>query len=149
MNYYIEVLKKYAVFEGRAPRKEYWYFVLFNLAPMFLLAIDDSGILYGIYALAVLMPSIAVGVRRLHDIGKSGWWLFIALIPIIGSIILIIYLVRDSQPGENQYGPNPKTLSEKATSRDNVTISNYCQKCGSRIGIDSKFCTNCGTKINK
>jgi uncharacterized membrane protein YhaH (DUF805 family) len=61
-----------------------------------------------IYSLAVVLPALAVGVRRLHDIGKSGWWLFISLIPLVGSLWLLVYAVTDSQPGDNQYGPNPK-----------------------------------------
>jgi len=65
--------------------------------------------LYGIYALAALVPSLAVDVRRLHDIGKSGWWLLIAFVPIVGGIILLVWCATDSQPGDNQYGPNPKS----------------------------------------
>jgi len=150
MNYYTGVLKKYAVFSGRAPRKEYWYFILFNTLAYFVLAfIDDSGVLVGIYALSVVVPSFAVGIRRLHDIGKSGWRLLIALIPLIGSIILIIYLVRDSQPGENQYGPSPKESKEITISENKVATQNYCHSCGSKIDLDSKFCTHCGNKINK
>ena len=122
MNWYIEVLKKYAVFNGRARRKEYWYFVLFSMLISIVLAIIDGatgsfsaeagmGLLGGIYALAVLIPSIAVGVRRLHDTNRSGWWLLIALIPIIGAIVLIVFLASDSKPEENQYGPNPKAAT--------------------------------------
>ena len=113
MNWYIEVLKKYAVFSGRARRKEYWYFVLFSTLIAIVLAIIDGvtgslsaeagiGLLSGIYALGVLIPSIAVGVRRLHDTNRSGWWLLIALIPIIGAIVLLVFLADDSKPEENQ-----------------------------------------------
>lgn len=119
MNWYIEVLKKYAVFNGRARRKEYWYYYLFYMLIYIVLIIIDvvagtfsaeagMGLLSGIYTLAVLIPSIAVGVRRLHDTNRSGWWLFIGLIPIIGAIVLIVFLASDSKPEENQYGPNPK-----------------------------------------
>lgn len=119
MSWYIEVLKKYAVFGGRARRKEYWYFVLFNLIISIILAIVDNvtgsfsaeagmGLLGGLYMLAVLIPGIAVSVRRLHDTDRSGWWLLIVLVPLIGAIVLIIFMVLDSSPGENQYGPNPK-----------------------------------------
>ncbi|MCK7594540.1 DUF805 domain-containing protein [Pseudomarimonas salicorniae] len=118
MNWYLEVLKKYAVFSGRARRKEYWMFVLFNIIIAFVLGIIDGvlgltteggmGILGGLYSLAVLLPSIAVGVRRLHDTGRTGWWLLIAFIPLIGAIVLIVFFVLDSQPGSNEYGPNPK-----------------------------------------
>jgi uncharacterized membrane protein YhaH (DUF805 family) len=115
MNWYIEVLKKYAVFSGRARRREYWYFVLFNIIIMIILTIIDqvidSAILSTIYSLGVIIPSIAVGVRRLHDTNRTGWWLLIGLIPIIGWIVLLIFMVQDSQKGENQYGPNPKGVA--------------------------------------
>ena len=126
MNYYLEVLKKYAVFSGRARRKEYWMFFLFNLIITIVLAIIDNligtfspqsgvGLLEGLYSLAVLLPSIAVTVRRLHDTGRSGWWILIGLIPIIGGIVLLIFMVLDSQPGENKYGPNPKPAIASAS----------------------------------
>ena len=113
MNWYIEVLKKYAVFSGRAQRKEYWLFMLFNIIISFVIGliesfIGDPGIILGLYYLAMLIPSFAVLVRRLHDTNRSGWWFFISFIPLIGSIILIVFLVQDSQPDENRYGPNPK-----------------------------------------
>ena len=113
MNWYLEVLKKYAVFNGRARRKEYWMFILFYVIIAFVLAIIDSVIgtgflLYGLYALAMLIPNIAVAVRRLHDTGRSGWFLLIGFIPLIGAIVLIVLFCMDSQPGDNQYGPNPK-----------------------------------------
>lgn len=116
MNYYLSVLKKYAVFSGRARRAEYWYFVLFNNIIIIVLGIIDGvigsgGILGGIYYLAVLIPVIAVSVRRLHDTNHSGWWLLISLFPLIGAIVLLVFLVRDSQPGQNQYGPNPKGMT--------------------------------------
>ena len=113
MNWYIEVLKKYAVFSGRARRKEYWMFVLFYIIFGIILGIIEgiigiSGILTGLYCLALLIPSIAVSVRRLHDIGRTGWWVLICLVPIVGSIVLLIFILLDSQPGDNQYGPFPK-----------------------------------------
>jgi len=119
MNWYLTVLKKYAVFSGRARRKEYWMFVLFNMIFAVVAALLDNllgtaienvgyGLFYFLYMLAVLIPSLAVVIRRLHDIGKSGWWIFITFIPLIGSIWLLVLLVTDSQPGVNQYGPNPK-----------------------------------------
>jgi uncharacterized membrane protein YhaH (DUF805 family) len=118
VSWYIAVLKKYAVFTGRARRREYWMFVLVNVIITVVLTmiegIADSNsegsrsTLATLYGLAVLIPSIAVGVRRLHDIGKSGWWMLIGLVPIIGTIVLLIFTVRDSQPADNQYGPNPK-----------------------------------------
>ena len=119
MNWYLEVLKKYAVFSGRARRKEYWFFVLFNIIISIVLAVIDGvtgsfspeagmGLLGGIYTLAVLIPGIAVSVRRLHDTERSGWWLLITLVPLIGAIVLLVFMVQDSKPGQNQYGANPK-----------------------------------------
>ncbi|MHC4458274.1 MAG: DUF805 domain-containing protein [Planctomycetota bacterium] len=114
MNWYLEVLKKYAVFSGRARRKEYWMFFLFNIIIAFVLGlieglVGSQGIVAMLYFLAVLIPGIAVSVRRLHDTDRSGWWLLIGLIPLIGAIVLLVFLVQDSKPGENQYGLNPKT----------------------------------------
>jgi uncharacterized membrane protein YhaH (DUF805 family) len=119
MNWYLEVLKKYAEFNGRARRKEYWIFFLISTVISIILAVIDSfagtiseeaglGLLSGIYALAVLIPGLSVTVRRLHDTDRSGWWILIGLIPIIGGIALLIFMVLDSTPGGNQYGPNPK-----------------------------------------
>ncbi|MGZ4982315.1 MAG: DUF805 domain-containing protein [Methylobacter sp.] len=123
MNWYLEVLKKYAVFNGRARRKEYWYFLLISTVISIVLVLIDSitgtlseeagiGLLSGIYSLAVLIPGISVAIRRLHDTDRSGWWFLIALIPIIGGIVLLIFMVLDSAPGDNQYGPNPKVAVE-------------------------------------
>ena len=119
MNWYLECLRKYGVFGGRARRKEYWYFVLFNIIISIVLAVIDVatgsfsaeggiGLLGGIYVLAVLIPGVAVTVRRLHDTDHSGWWLLIPLIPIIGAIVLFVFSVQDSNAGENKYGPSPK-----------------------------------------
>lgn len=108
-DWYVEVLKKYVVFTGRAQRAEFWWFVLIN----FIIAVVLGWIsetLSSIYGLAVLLPAIAVSIRRLHDTGKTGWWILLNLLPIIGTIILIIFYVQDSDPGDNEYGPNPKLL---------------------------------------
>lgn len=119
MNWYIDVIKKYAVFKGRARRKEYWYFSLFNILIILALIFIDAltgtldadtgyGLLSGLYTLAVFLPSVAVSIRRLHDTDRSGWWLLIALIPLIGAITLLIFFASDSQSDENEYGLNPK-----------------------------------------
>ncbi len=112
MNWYISVLKKYAEFNGRATRPEYWYFVLINTIITIILVAIGNGIgnnfLDMIYSLIVFIPTLAVTARRLHDTGKSGWWQLILLIPILGLIILIIFLVKDGTPDFNKYGPNPK-----------------------------------------
>jgi len=108
MEWYLVVLKKYAEFNGRARRKEFWMFILINLIISIVFNILASiasffSIIGLLYSLAVLVPNIAVGVRRMHDTGRPGWWI---IIPIIN----IIYACEDSKPGPNQYGPNPKGL---------------------------------------
>ncbi|MGW8764945.1 DUF805 domain-containing protein [Streptomyces sp. NPDC055815] len=113
MNWYLDVLKKYAVFSGRARRKEFWMFYLFNVIAVFVLAIVDSVIgiypaLTGIYFLAVLLPYLGVTVRRLHDTGRSGWFILIGFIPLVGGIILIVFLATDGEQHQNAHGPNPK-----------------------------------------
>ena len=122
MNYFVDCLtKKYACFSGRARRQEYWLFVLFNFIASTILKfiagalISMTGlavlaIIPLLYSLAVLIPGFAVFFRRLHDTGRSGWWWLLAFIPIIGWIVLIVFCCLDSQPGDNQYGPNPKGL---------------------------------------
>lgn len=107
------VLGKYATFSGRARRSEYWYWALAvalgYLALFVLTAVARPlGLLVLLYYLAVLLPSVAVGVRRLHDTGKSGWLLLLGFVPLIGGIILFVFTVLDSTPGSNRYGENPK-----------------------------------------
>ncbi len=112
MNWYISVLKNYAQFNGRATRTEYWYFVFINtVITAILILIGNSignNLLDSVYSLGVFIPTVAVTARRLHDIGKSGWWQLLLFIPILGFIVLIIFLVKDSEPSFNEYGPNPK-----------------------------------------
>lgn len=123
MNYYLQVLQNYATFTGRARRSEYWYFFLFNIIFGIAASILDNvlglameGIGYGpiyiFYGLAVFIPGLAVLVRRLHDVGKSGWFFFIVLIPLVGAIWLLVLLATDGTAGENEYGPNPKDAVE-------------------------------------
>lgn len=117
MNWYLEVLKKYAVFSGRARRKEYWFFALFNTIVYILFGVlagvmgQDSasivGILIFIYALGVLLPAIGVTIRRLHDIDKSGWWILVSFVPFIGGIVLFIFTVLPGTPGPNNFGEDP------------------------------------------
>ena len=108
MNYYLEVLKKYAEFDGRARRSEYWYFVLFStIISIVLVAVLKSELLGNIYSLAVLVPSIAVAIRRMHDVGKSGWY---CLIPIYN--LILAFTAGDVGP--NQYGPDPKDPNASA-----------------------------------
>lgn len=127
MEWYLKVLKSYADFKGRARRKEYWMFTLFNIIAAVVAMIIDKllgtsfhinvggvdqslgyGYVYLLYVLIVLIPGFAVFVRRLHDVGKSGWFFFVAFIPIAGAIWLLVLLCTDSQPQTNQWGPNPK-----------------------------------------
>lgn len=119
MSWFLLALKKYATFRGRSQRSEYWYFFLFYLLIVLALAFLDVllgtfseaegiGLFSGLFVLAMLLPSLAVGVRRLHDIGRTGWWLLIAFVPIIGTLVLLVFAVQDSEPGTNAYGPNPK-----------------------------------------
>lgn len=140
MEWYVKCWRQYADFSGRARRKEYWMFSLFNVLIVFVLAIvlpmlfgllavslmqmqvnndsDPSAIMLGIgylpsialalYGLAVMVPSLAVSVRRLHDIGKSGWTILLGLIPFVGGIILLVFCCQDSQPQENKWGASPK-----------------------------------------
>lgn len=120
MNWYIEVLKKYAVFDGRSRRKEYWFFTLFNMiAYIGLIFVDVAigtfdpqsgiGILSTVYILGVILPSIGVLIRRLHDIGRSGWWWLLLFVPIIGPIALFVMTVMESNKESNSFGPNPVT----------------------------------------
>lgn len=121
MHWYLKALSKYAVFSGRARRKEYWMFALINAIALLALAFWDGaagtfdyetggGLFSGLYSLLVLLPSLAVGVRRLHDTGRSGWWLLISFIPLIGFIVLLVFLTSDSEGGPNRFGPNPKVV---------------------------------------
>ena len=118
MEWYLAVLRKYADFSGRARRKEYWMFFLINALVGFGLAFvggllgDEAGLggmmLYLLYLLGTLIPGLAVSVRRLHDTGRSGWWLLISIVPIVGPIVLLVFTVQDSEPGDNVFGANPK-----------------------------------------
>ncbi|MFS0558240.1 DUF805 domain-containing protein [Brevibacillus sp. 179-C9.3 HS] len=113
MQWYLKVLKNYVAFSGRARRTEYWMFTLFSVIISLVLSFIESMIgipllLTGIYSLAILLPTLSVIVRRLHDIGKSGWWFLISFIPLIGSIWLLVLMCQESH-GDNQYGANPKS----------------------------------------
>ena len=119
MNWYLAVLKNYAVFSGRARRKEYWMFVLFNVIFAIVAIILDnvlglaskesgSGPIYLVYVFATLIPGLAVLARRLHDTGKSGWYMLMGLIPCVGGIILLVFAVTAGDVGDNEYGPDTK-----------------------------------------
>jgi uncharacterized membrane protein YhaH (DUF805 family) len=113
MHWYLNAFKNYLNFSWRARRKEYWLFILFNFIISFVLAISEelAGLgewLSRIYFIVVFLPTMAVMVRRLHDIGRSGWWLLIGLVPLIGQIVLFVLACFDSEDHENEWGPNPK-----------------------------------------
>ena len=115
MSWFLAVLQKYAVFSGRARRQEYWMYVLFyaifSVAANIIDAILGTYLIVPLFSLALLVPTLAVAVRRLHDIGKSGPWIFISLIPLIGSIWLLILLAKEGDHGSNNYGSDPKESS--------------------------------------
>lgn len=122
MNWYLKVLKQYVDFDGRARRKEYWMFLLVNIVVSIVIGIVDVvaglktssgiGILGALYSLAILLPSLGVTVRRLHDIDKSGWWVLIGFVPIIGFIVLLVFAAMEGTRGDNQYGPDPKAAGD-------------------------------------
>ena len=122
MNWYTDVLKKYVQFSGRARRKEYWFFMLFNTLVVAVLAFIDMstgrnnsttgiGLLSGLYALATFLPQLGVTVRRLHDIDRTGWWVLLGVIPLIGELVLIVFLATNGTAGDNRYGPDPKAAT--------------------------------------
>jgi len=112
MNWYLSVLKKYVTFSGRARRTEYWMFTLFNIIFSIVAGVLDVvlglGFINLLYTLAVLLPAIAVGVRRLHDTDRSGWWMLIGLIPLIGAIVLLVFFCLEGEKQENRFGADPK-----------------------------------------
>lgn len=121
MDSYLQVLKKYAVFDGRAPRAEYWGFWLINVGAIVVFTVVQTilripPILTIVYSLAIILPSLAVQVRRLHDTSRSGWWLLLTFVPL-GAFVLIIFLLMDSTPGHNKYGANPKGAMAVDSSR--------------------------------
>jgi uncharacterized membrane protein YhaH (DUF805 family) len=134
MNWFMTAVKKYATFSGRSQRSEYWYFLLFYMIIYIVLAVVDGitgsfsaksgvGLLTGIFSLAMLLPSLAVTVRRLHDTDRSGWWILIGLIPLIGRIVLLLFLVHDSGTGANRFGENPKAATSHFQNVRRISIA--------------------------
>ena len=119
LHWYTDVIKQYAVFDGRAGRPEYWWFFLINTIISVILDLVIPGatgqVLGAIYALAVLLPSIGVGIRRLHDTNRTGWWLLVSLVPLVGWIWIIVLLALAGDDGPNRYGPPPGALREPDT----------------------------------
>ena len=121
MNWYLEAFRRFGDFKGRSRRKEYWYFFLFNLLASWLFLFIDYilgtystesmiGLVNVAYSLVALIPGLSVSVRRLHDTGRTGWWMLINFIPVIGWIVFIVFMVFDSDPAANKYGPCPKPV---------------------------------------
>jgi uncharacterized membrane protein YhaH (DUF805 family) len=119
MQWFVMGMKNFLQFGGRSRRSEYWYFALFYILILFVLAFIDvsfgwvrngSGIgpLSGLFALIVFLPNLALSIRRLHDTGRSGWWILIGFVPIVGVIALIVLYATEGEAGTNAYGPNPK-----------------------------------------
>ncbi|GAA0955032.1 DUF805 domain-containing protein [Kribbella koreensis] len=125
MHWFTDVIKKYAEFSGRARRQEFWMFVLFSWIISIVLNVIDrilgttngtgSGLLASIFSLAILIPSLAVAARRLHDTGRSGYWLFLIFAIVIGWIILLVFYIQEGNAGDNQYGPDPKAAERFGT----------------------------------
>lgn len=117
VNNYKEVLRKYTVFTGRASRAEFWYFTLASILISIVLGMFGrlGNMLGFVYSIAVLLPTIGVGIRRLHDTNRSGWWFLLLLIPVIGWIVLIVFYAIEGDAGDNQYGPNLKGASMTPT----------------------------------
>lgn len=116
MGWYMSVLKQYANFSGRARRKEYWMFSLFSWIAAVVVAVVGlaamqsalSTLLVLVYFVATVVPTIAVAVRRMHDTGRSGFWLFFSFVPVVGGITVLVFTVLAGQPGANRFGPDPK-----------------------------------------
>ena len=126
MNWYLIAMKNYLGFSGRARRKEYWFFQLFNFIIIVILSGLDFiifmssdqtiiGMLSGAYLLGAFLPGIAVTFRRFHDTGKSAWWWLINFVPMVGTLIYLFILFLDSEPGDNKYGPYPKQEIDTAS----------------------------------
>jgi uncharacterized membrane protein YhaH (DUF805 family)/ribosomal protein L40E len=182
IGWYLTTLKKYAVFTGRARRKEFWYFFLFNNLILIALAILGSlfrsanglslfSVLAAVYAVATMVPALAVSVRRLHDVNLSGWLVALVAVPLVGGIILLILCAQDSKGHQNQHGPDPKaepsppmpkpvpaadmvpgapsTLAVAREPQPNPAPMVFCTKCGTKNPADAQYCYSCGSLIFK
>jgi uncharacterized membrane protein YhaH (DUF805 family) len=178
MEWYQLVWSRFAEFDGRSRRQEYWMFSLFQFLIIFagyvvglaLMAIGIGFVILGlcfIYSLISFIPSLSVSVRRLHDTGKSGWFLLVGLIPFIGGLVLIILMATDSDPGMNEYGPNPKFPEQPAmlawsagsySPRPAVWPGGvstfvgdkgfgFCSGCGNKLKDASPYCGSCGAQV--
>lgn len=153
MYWYIEALKKYADFTGRARRAEYWMFGLISFIIGTILIIFDIfmrtfGLFGAIYGLLMIIPNFSVTVRRLHDTNRSGWWVFINLVPLIGSIFFLLFMIQDSKPGFNSYGANPK---EEGMGITNIIPPNMkkCPECAELVKKEARTCPHCDYEFYK
>lgn len=146
--------RQYVGFNGRAPRSEFWYFQLFAVllgigAPI----LDPTGGVGALISLALLLPSLAVAARRLHDTNRSGWWILIALIPLIGIIVLIVWWASRGDPHANRYGPPPFGKSTdgmppvSASAADGESARMNCPRCGESIAASAQVCRFCGLEF--
>jgi uncharacterized membrane protein YhaH (DUF805 family) len=146
--------RQYVGFSGRAPRSEFWYFQLFAvLLGIGAAILDPTGAIGGLVSLALLLPSLAVSVRRLHDTNRSGWWLLIALIPLVGIIILIVWWASRGEPHANRFGPPPLGASthgpapSPASSGGAESARTDCPRCGESIAASARVCRFCGLEF--
>ena len=148
--------RQYVGFSGRAPRSEFWYFQLFAvLLGIGAAILDPTGAIGGLISLAVLLPGLAVSARRLHDTNRSGWWILIALIPLIGIIVLIVWWASRGEPHANRFGPPPFGQSTEgmpsapATAGGSESARMNCPRCGESIAASAQVCRFCGLEFPK
>ena len=137
LHWYVDAFRRYAEFGGRSRRSAYWWFVLAHWVVLLVLGgiVETLIVLYWV---GVLLPSLALMVRRLHDTDRSGWWWLINLVPIIGTLVFLVFLASDGTRGPNRYGPDPKTGEPQPASRD------FCHSCGGEVDTSAAFCSACG-----
>ena len=153
--------RQYAGFTGRSMRSEFWWFYLFGaLVGIVASVLDPTGVIYGLAALALLLPSLAVSARRLHDTNRSGWWFLIVFIPIVGIIVLIVWWATAGNPGSNRYGP-PPTPAGSAPDPDAMAATEgvsgaaptatrmECPRCGESIAASARVCRFCNYEISQ
>lgn len=146
--------RQYVGFSGRAPRSEFWYFQLFAvLLGIGAAILDPTGVIGALVSLALLLPSLAVSVRRLHDTNRSGWWILIALIPLIGIIILIVWWVSQGERQANRFGSPPVGPSTDgmppapASAGGAESARMNCPRCGESIAASAQVCRFCGLEF--
>lgn len=143
--------RQYAKFSGRASRSEFWWFFLFQFV-IGLLLIYSIPVIFFLFVVATLLPYLAVLVRRLHDTGRSGWWVLLVLIPF-GNLVLLIFALLEGNRGANKYGPNPlqpaSGIMDEGGDASNIpgSYQRFCPQCGSNLIASAKFCSSCGRKF--